>query len=115
MLEALGDDFIRTARAKGLTEKVVVYKHALRNALIPVVTIVGLQMGELLAGAIVIENVFNLPGLGRLIFLAIGQRDLPVVQGVSLLIAFFIVIVNFAVDVIYGIVDPRIRVGSEGE
>jgi peptide/nickel transport system permease protein len=115
MLEALGEDFIRTARAKGLTEKVVVYKHALRNALIPVVTIVGLQMGELLAGAIVIENVFNLPGLGRLIFLAIGQRDLPVVQGVSLLIAFFIVIVNFAVDVIYGIVDPRIRVGSEGE
>jgi peptide/nickel transport system permease protein len=112
MLEALGEDFIRTARAKGLAERVVVYKHALRNALIPVVTIVGLQMGELLAGAIVIENVFNLPGLGRLIFLAIGQRDLPVVQGVSLLIAFFIVIVNFAVDLIYGVVDPRIRAGS---
>jgi peptide/nickel transport system permease protein len=114
MLEALGEDFIRTARAKGLAERVIVYKHALRNALIPVVTIVGLQMGELLAGAIVIENVFNLPGLGRLVFLAIGQRDLPVVQGVSLLIAFFIVIVNFAVDVIYGVVDPRIRSGSEG-
>ncbi|NWF55853.1 MAG: ABC transporter permease [Syntrophaceae bacterium] len=113
MLETLGEDFIRTARAKGLAERVVVYKHALRNALIPVVTIVGLQMGELLAGAIVIENVFNLPGLGRLIFLAIGQRDLPVVQGVSLLIAFFIVIVNFAVDVIYGVLDPRIRSGSE--
>jgi peptide/nickel transport system permease protein len=89
----------------------VVYKHAFRNALIPVVTIVGLQMGELLAGAIVIENVFNLPGLGRLVFLAIGQRDLPVVQGVSLLIAFLIVVVNFAVDVIYGVVDPRIRAG----
>ena len=113
MLEALGEDFVRTARAKGLNERAVVYKHALRNALIPVVTIVGLQMGELLAGAIVIENVFNLPGLGRLIFLAIGQRDLPVVQGVSLLIAFFIVIVNFAVDVVYGVVDPRIRAGSE--
>jgi peptide/nickel transport system permease protein len=109
MLEVLGEDYIRTARSKGLTEKVVVYKHAFRNALIPVVTIVGLQMGELLAGAIVIENVFNLPGLGRLIFLAIGQRDLPVVQGVSLLIAFLIVVVNFSVDVVYGVVDPRIR------
>jgi peptide/nickel transport system permease protein len=115
MLEALGEDYIRTARSKGLAETMVVYKHALRNALIPVVTIVGLQMGELLAGAIVIENVFNLPGLGRLIFLAIGQRDLPVVQGVSLLIAFFIVIVNFGVDVIYGVVDPRIRVGERKE
>ena len=112
MLEVLGEDYIRTARSKGLAEKVVVYKHAFRNALIPVVTIVGLQMGELLAGAIVIENVFHLPGLGRLVFLAIGQRDLPVVQGVSLLIAFLIVVVNFAVDVIYGIVDPRIRAGS---
>ncbi|MBI5968217.1 MAG: ABC transporter permease, partial [Deltaproteobacteria bacterium] len=112
MLEVLGEDYIRTARSKGLAEKVVVYKHAFRNALIPVVTIIGLQMGELLAGAIVIENVFNLPGLGRLIFLAIGQRDLPVVQGVSLLIAFLIVVVNFAVDVLYGLVDPRIRAGS---
>ena len=115
MLEALGEDYIRTARSKGLAEKMVVYKHALRNALIPVVTIIGLQMGELLAGAIVIENVFNLPGLGRLIFLAIGQRDLPVVQGVSLLIAFFIVMVNFGVDVIYGVVDPRLRVGERME
>jgi peptide/nickel transport system permease protein len=112
MLEVLGEDYIRTARSKGLAEKVVVYKHAFRNALIPVVTIVGLQMGELLAGAIVIENVFHLPGLGRLVFLAIGQRDLPVVQGVSLLIAFLIVVVNFAVDVIYGVVDPRIRAGG---
>jgi len=115
MLEALGEDYIRTARSKGLAEKIVVYKHALRNALIPVVTIIGLQMGELLGGAIVIENVFNLPGLGRLVFLAIGQRDLPVVQGVSLLIAFFIVIVNFGVDVLYGVVDPRIRLGDGKE
>ena len=112
MLEVLGEDYIRTARSKGLTEKMVVYKHAFRNALIPVVTIVGLQMGELLAGAIVIENVFNLPGLGRLIFLAIGQRDLPVVQGGSLLIAFLIVVINFSVDAVYGIVDPRTRAGN---
>jgi peptide/nickel transport system permease protein len=111
MLEVLGEDYIRTARSKGLTEKMVVYKHAFRNALIPVVTIVGLQMGELLAGAIVIENVFNLPGLGRLIFLAIGQRDLPVVQGGSLLISFLIVGINFSVDLVYGMVDPRTRAG----
>lgn len=112
MLETLNEDFIRTARAKGLAETVVVYKHALRNMLIPVVTIIGLQMGELLAGAIVIENVFHLPGLGRLIFLAIGQRDLPVVQGVSLLIASFIVIINCTVDLLYGVIDPRIRTGQ---
>lgn len=109
LLEALGEDYIRTARSKGLSEKIVIYKHALRNALIPVITIAGLQMGELLAGAIVIENVFHLPGLGRLIFLAINQRDLPVVQGVGVLIAFAIVLINFIVDIIYGLVDPRIR------
>lgn len=114
MLDILGEDYIRTARAKGLAERVVVYKHGLRNALIPVITILGLQMGELLAGAIVIENVFHLPGLGRLVFLAIGQRDLPVVQGVGLLIAFIIVIVNFLVDISYGVADPRIRGGEEG-
>jgi len=111
MLEALGEDYVRTARAKGLTEHRVVYQHAFRNVLIPVVTILGLQIGELLAGAIVIENVFHLPGLGRLIFLAIGQRDLPVVQAVGLLIVFFIVVLNFIVDLIYGIIDPRIRTG----
>lgn len=114
MLEALGEDYIRTARAKGLAERVVVYKHGFRNALIPVITVLGLQMGELLAGAIVIENVFHLPGLGRLVFLAIGQRDLPVVQGVALLIAFIIVVLNFCVDVSYGLVDPRVRAGEEG-
>jgi peptide/nickel transport system permease protein len=111
MVEALGEDYVRTARAKGLTENCVVYKHVFRNVLIPVVTILGLQIGELLAGAIVIENVFHLPGLGRLIFLAIGQRDLPVVQALGLLMAFFIVIVNFIVDLMYGIIDPRIRTG----
>ena len=111
MLEALGEDYVRTARAKGLTENCVVYKHVFRNVLIPVVTILGLQIGELLAGAIVIENVFHLPGLGRLIFLAIGQRDLPVVQALGLLMAFFIVVINFIVDLMYGIIDPRIRTG----
>ena len=109
MLEVLREDFVRTARAKGLKERTVVYGHALRNALIPVLTIFGLQMGQLLAGAIIIENVFTLPGLGRLVFQAIGQRDLPVVREVVLFMAAAVVIVNFLVDLSYAAVDPRIR------
>lgn len=109
MLEALGEDYIRTARSKGLPERIVVYKHAFRNAIIPVVTIVGLQAGDLLAGAIIIENVFHLPGIGRLVFEAIGQRDLPVIQGGVLFIAMMIVLVNFFVDLAYSYLDPRIH------
>lgn len=109
MLEVLGEDFVRTARAKGLRERTVVYAHALRNALIPVVTIMGLQLGQLLAGAIIIENVYYLPGLGRLVFQAIGQRDLPVVREVVLVMAAMVIMVNFVVDVLYSILDPRIR------
>jgi len=109
MLEVLGEDYIRTARSKGLSERVVVYKHAFRNAIIPVMTIVGLQAGDLLAGAIIVENVFHLPGIGRLVFEAIGQRDLPVIQGVVLFIALMIVVINFVVDVVYRTLDPRIR------
>jgi peptide/nickel transport system permease protein len=109
MLEVLGEDYIRTAQSKGLPRRWVVYKHALRNAIIPVVTIVGLQAGDLLAGAIIIENVFHLPGVGRLVFEAIGQRDLPVIQGVVLLIAMMIVVINFFMDVAYRYLDPRIR------
>ena len=109
MLEVLGEDYIRTARSKGLPKRMVVYKHAFRNAIIPVVTIIGLQAGDLLAGAIIIENVFHLPGVGRLVFEAIGQRDLPVIQGVILLIAVMIVVINFLIDVLYRYLDPRIR------
>jgi len=109
MLEILGEDYIRTARSKGLSQGVVVYKHAFRNAIIPVITIAGLQAGDLLAGSIIIENVFHLPGVGRLVFEAIGQRDLPVVQGVVLFIAVLIVIINFLTDITYGYLDPRIR------
>ncbi len=87
----------------------MVYKHAFRNAIIPVVTIAGLQAGDLLAGAIIIENVFHLPGVGRLVFEAIGQRDLPVIQGVVLLIAMMIVVINFVMDIAYRYLDPRIR------
>lgn len=109
MLEVLGEDYIRTARSKGLPRRTVIYKHAFRNAIIPVITIVGLQAGDLLAGAIIIENVFYLPGIGRLVFEAIGQRDLPVIQGVVLFIAAAIVLINFLTDVAYACFDPRIR------
>jgi peptide/nickel transport system permease protein len=110
MLEVLREDYVRTARAKGLRERTVVYVHALRNALIPVMTIMGLQLGQLLAGAIIIENVFYLPGLGRLVFNAISQRDLPVVRDIVLLMAAAVVIVNLVVDVAYAFVDPRIKI-----
>jgi peptide/nickel transport system permease protein len=109
MLEVLGEDYIRTARSKGLSKRRVVYKHAFRNAIIPIITVVGLQAGDLLAGAIIIENVFHLPGVGRLVFEAIGQRDLPVIQGVVLFIASLIVVINFLIDVAYRYFDPRIR------
>ena len=110
MLEVLREDYVRTARAKGLRERTVVYVHALRNALIPVLTIMGLQLGQLLAGAIIIENVFFLPGLGRLVFTSIGIRDLPVVRDIVLLMATAVVFVNFLVDLAYVYVDPRIKI-----
>lgn len=109
MLEVLGEDYIRTARSKGLPNRMVIYKHAFRNAIIPIITIIGLQAGDLLAGAIIVENVFHLPGIGRLVFEAIGQRDLSVVQGVVLFIATLIVVINFLIDVAYRYLDPRIR------
>lgn len=109
MLEVLREDYVRTARAKGLRERTVVYVHALRNALVPVLTIMGLQLGQLLAGAIIIENVFFLPGIGRLVFNAIGQRDLPVVRDIVLFMAAAVVVINFVVDLTYAYLDPRIR------
>ena len=109
VLDVLQEDYIRTARAKGLRERTILYVHALRNSLIPVLTILGLQMGQLLAGAIIIENVFYLPGLGRLVFQAIGQRDLPVVREIVLFMAAAVVIVHFLVDLAYAVIDPRIR------
>ena len=109
VLDVMQEDYIRTARAKGLRERSVLYVHALRNAFIPVLTILGLQMGQLLAGAIIIENVFYLPGLGRLVFQAIGQRDLPVVREIVLFMAAAVVIIHFLVDMAYTLIDPRIR------
>jgi peptide/nickel transport system permease protein len=109
MLEELGQDYIRTARAKGLSERAVVYRHALRNALIPVVTVIGLQFGALLAGTIVTETIFSWPGIGRLTISAISNRDYALVQGCLLCIGLTYVIVNFFTDLIYSALNPRIR------
>jgi peptide/nickel transport system permease protein len=109
MLEVLNLDYIRTARAKGLWTDKVVLKHALRNALVPVITVIGLQFGALLAGAVITETVFTWPGIGRLLVDSIRARDYPVVQGAVLLIAVSFVLVNLVVDLVYGFVDPRIR------
>ena len=109
MLDTLQEDFVRTARAKGLSEATTMRRHALRNALIPVVTILGLQFSVLIAGAIIIENVFALPGLGRLVFQAIAQHDLIVVKDLVMLFAGLAILINFAVELLYGLIDPRLR------
>jgi peptide/nickel transport system permease protein len=109
VLDVMREDFVRTARAKGLPERRVIALHTLRNAMIPIVTVIGLQLGQLMAGSIVLESVFALPGLGRLALGAISARDLPVVQGVTLFVATTIVFINFAVDLAYAFVDPRIK------
>lgn len=111
LLDMLDEDFIRTARAKGLSRRQALWRHAVRNALIPVLTIIGLQFAFLLAGGIIIEQVFFLPGLGRLIFQAISARDLIVVESVVMLLVFVVIVVNFAVDLAYAAVDPRLRAG----
>lgn len=111
MLEVLGQDYVRTARSKGLTARAVTYRHALRNAVLPVITIVGLQVGALLGGAVVTETIFAWPGLGQLLINAISQRDFPVVQGATLVIALVFSMINLAVDVAYAWLDPRIHYG----
>ncbi|ARP95835.1 glutathione ABC transporter permease GsiC [Bordetella genomosp. 13] len=108
-VEVIQEDFVRTARAKGLSERVVVTKHTLRNALIPVVTMMGLQFGFLLGGSIVVETVFNWPGLGRLLVDAVTQRDYPVIQGLVLLFSLEFILINLIVDVLYGVINPSIR------
>jgi peptide/nickel transport system permease protein len=109
VLEVLQQDYVRTARSKGLRERMVINRHALRNALIPVITVIGFQAGYLLGGTVVIEDVFALPGMGRLALNAIAQRDYPVVQAVVLMIALLFVLTNIVVDVLYAYVDPRVR------
>ena len=112
LLEVMREGFIRTARAKGVSEPVVVWLHALRNSLIPLITVVGVQIGYLLGGAIVTEEVFTLPGVGRLILWAVFQRDYPLVQGTILFVSALFMLSNLVVDLVYGAVDPRIRHGQ---
>lgn len=109
MLEVLGQDYVRTAKAKGLHRRLVVNKHALRNALLPVVTVVGLSFGTLLSGAILTETVFSWPGIGKWIYDAISSRDYPIIQGGVVFVAFVFVIVNLLVDLSYALIDPRIQ------
>lgn len=109
MLEVLGQDFVRTARAKGLAEATVLRRHALRNALIPVVTLAGLQIPALLGGAVITEQIFEWPGMGRLTIEAINQRDYPVLMGITLITALLVTLGNLLADITYSLVDPRIR------
>ena len=109
MLEIMGEDFVRTARAKGLREGLVIYKHGFRNALIPIVTVIGIYMGALLGGAVLTETVFNRPGIGKLLVGALRERDYPVIQSTLMMFAGFVIFVNLAVDLLYGFIDPRIR------
>jgi ABC-type dipeptide/oligopeptide/nickel transport system permease component len=112
MLETLGQDYIRTARAKGVVERAVVLRHGLKNALIPIVTVVGVQAGYLLGGAVLTETVFAWPGVGTLMIQGILARDFPLVQGCVLVVALSFVVINLAVDLLYAWLDPRIRVGD---
>ena len=114
VLETVQEDYIRTARAKGLSRSQALWRHAVRNALIPVVTILGLQLSFLLAGTIIIENVFYLPGVGRLLFQAIAQRDLMVVKNLVLVLAATVVLINFLVDLLYAVLDPRLKLEFHG-
>jgi peptide/nickel transport system permease protein len=111
MLEVMSLDFVRTARAKGLGETAIVIRHALRNALLPMVTLVGLQAGTMLGGSVVVESVFALPGLGRLAYESVVQRDLNTLLGIVFVSALLVISVNFAVDLLYGRLDPRITAG----
>ena len=109
MLDVLGSDYIRTARAKGLADRVVLYKHALRNAVLPVVTMLGLQFGNVVAGAVLVETVFNWPGLGRLAFDSVLRRDYPTILGVLLFSSIVVVVMNLVTDFVYRLIDPRLK------
>ncbi len=109
MLEVLRQDYIRTARAKGLNQRLVIMRHALRNALIPVITLVGLQAPLLIGGAIIIEQIFVIPGMGLLLLEAVNQRDYPIVTGVFLTVGLAVMLINLMVDLSYGLLDPRVR------
>jgi peptide/nickel transport system permease protein len=109
MLEVLGQDYIRTAAAKGLSDRLVLFRHALKNAIIPVLTVIGIQLGSLIGGSVIIEQIFSLPGVAFYLLSGIYERDYPVVQGTVLFLSIVFIVINLAVDLLYGYVDPRIR------
>ena len=109
MLDVLNQDYVITARAKGMKERTVVYRHALRNALIPVVTVIGLSIPMVIVGAVFLETIFNWPGMGRLYYKAVLARDFPIVMGANLFIAVIVLVSNLVVDIVYSIIDPRVR------
>jgi len=109
MLEVIGSDYVRTARAKGLSERMVIYKHALRNAILPVMTVAGIQLGHILAGAVLVETVFSWPGMGRLMFDGILRRDYPLIMGILIFSSVMVIVANLITDILYGVLDPRIR------
>ncbi len=115
MLDILNNEYIKAARSKGLKERVVIYKHALRNAFVTILEVIGQTFSTLIAGAVVIEFVFNIPGIGQLIVNSVERRDFPVIQGTILLIAMIYVFINLAIDLLYGVVDPRVRFGKKGD
>ena len=108
-LEVIREDYIRTARSKGLSEKIVIWRHVLKNALLPVVTVAGYEFGRLMGGTVLIETIFNVPGMGQLLIGGINHRDFPMVQGIVVVITFLVLIINLVVDMIYGMLNPRIR------
>jgi ABC-type dipeptide/oligopeptide/nickel transport system permease component len=112
LLEVIQEDYIRTARSKGLPDRAIYFRHALRNSLIPIVTVVGLQAGALLTGTVITETIFDWPGVGTLLYGAIQRRDYPVVQGCVLFVACTYLIVNLVTDLMYGLVNPKVRVGA---
>ena len=109
MLEVLSTNYIKTARAKGVKERLVIYKHALRNAFLPILTVIGQTFGTLVAGAVVTETIFNIPGIGQLIINSVERRDYAVIQGVVLFVTLAYVFINLIIDLLYGIIDPRVR------
>ena len=113
MLDILNANYIKTARSKGLREKIIIYKHALRNAFIPILTVIGQTFGTLVAGAAVVETVFNIPGIGQLIVNSVERRDFAVIQGTILLVAISYVLINLVVDLLYGVIDPRVRLNRK--
>ena len=115
MIDVINNDYIKTAKAKGVKSNIIMYKHALRNALIPIITSIGQSFATLLSGAAVVETVFNIPGVGQLIVSSVTKRDYPMIQGIVLVVSLIYIMINFVIDLLYGVIDPRIRITSKSK